>query len=97
MRVASLKLAIFFLPFLWFREGDEGVGWVWGDGDIPGDSFYIKVKKMCCCEGLFTDRKIVHLWFRAEGEGYGWVLGAYFLFFLWFREGMRGGLGDGRW
>ena len=45
------------------------MGWVWGDGDIPGGSFYIKIKKMCCCEGIFTYSKIVHLWFRARGGG----------------------------
>ena len=45
------------------------MGWVMGDGDIPGGSFYIKIKKMCCCEGLFTYSKIVHLWFRARGGG----------------------------
>ena len=76
MRVASLKREsrvwnsrFFVFAFFMVQGGGEGVGWVWVDGDIPGGSFYIKMKKMCCCEGLFTYRKIMYIWFRAKGEG----------------------------
>ena len=56
-------------------RGSVGCG---GNGDIPGGSFYIKVKKMCCCEGLFTDC------IYGSGQG-GWVgLGVGSLFFIFY-------------
>ena len=48
------------------------MGWVWGDGDIPGGSFYIRIKKMCCCEGYLH---IVKSCIYGSGQGVGVGLG----------------------
>ena len=65
-----------------------------GKGDILGGSFYIEIKKMCCCEGLFTYHKIVHY---GSGQGVRGRVGCWetIFYFLWFREWVRGFVGCG--